>query len=319
MMTNQHPDIEILIDYADSPNAKAFSPVRQHLIHCSDCRFQVDRLSTLQQDIVNAIPRMAFNVDSAQADALLDQKIEGLINNQLDETSQQQVSAQLKENNDALKSALHYATHSTAMQRHLAETAPRPKAEEINGNGVSLSQRLGRYIKAYLQKKTPLWRTAPAAIALSALLTIIILPLLNTPPAATNRIAVYQDNPVMHFKKGVLPNASIGFFGEANTMNIPYQGMKISAIAADEIHFSWPSVQNAKQYTLTLYQYSNNEKKRLFNRSTQPSQLELNIELNIEQKGMALENNQRYEWQLSGTTHDEQQFSTRGGFVYYQH
>jgi len=308
MMQNQHPNIETLTHYADTPTAKEHRHVRQHLINCGACRSRVDQLTLLQQDIRKYIPRMNFSEHSPPADESLNEKMEMLIDGQLKNTPQAQISASIKNSKNVLKSALHYATHSAAMQRHLEKQAANPAATHTNGNRTALPQRIINIVGRYLKKQTPIWTTAPAAFALSALLTVITLPLLSKPTTAVGTIAVYQDNPTMSFKKGGLPNASIGFFGDANSMSVPYQGMKISPIPGGGIQFSWPPVDNAEQYALSLFQYSNNTKSLITDTSTQNTQHEF--------KALTLNNQHRYQWRLTGTTHDNQQFSSSGGFVY---
>ena len=291
---SDHPEIELLKNYLNNSAATEFSEVRLHIAQCSQCRTQVEGLMGLQQVS-----------EQSGDDALSDQQhqqIADYIDGRLSETEYQQQKEFLHSNPAAMKAALHYASHKSAMDKSISDPASVSSSNSVSG-GLWASM-LTKF-KALLSLQTSVWLTVPATAALVAILSISLF---NQPVSKQSMysVASYQDNAVIQFSpKNNLPG--IGFFVKSNKLSKPYEGLKVSVSDGRRFTIQWPQVPGAIKYSLRLQMFDQGNKIVIGEVTTEKNSAVFSVEPdNIYH---------RYEWVLSGETQDDRVFFTNGGFV----
>lgn len=292
MNVNEHPELELLKSYLRNSAAMQFSDLRLHLAECSECRHQLDGLMGLQQV-----------VEQLSTDVLSDQQhqhIADYINGGMSEAECQQQKLFLHSSPAAMKAALHYVSHKSAMDKSISE--PVSKANHVSDGlwKITLAK-----LKALTCMQTPIWFTVPTATAIVALLAVNVF---NQPEydQSTVSIANYQDNAIIQFRsKDHLPG--IGFFAKSDQLTEAYNGVKVSVSESGQFNIQWPPVPGAIKYNLRL---------QVFDKGIKTVLGEVTTKTNSALIPVKLDNlNHRYEWVLSGETGDNRVFFVNGGFV----
>lgn len=307
-MKNTHPDVEQLAGYMESPESSQHSTIRKHLMSCDHCRTRVDKLIQLEFDIRHYVPRFRQqsvvnnNFDNENQD------IEQFIDKQLDSDKSHSVKQQIQSSPESLKAALHYAVHSTAMNKNVNNSnsdSGLQKYKESRKDRATGS--VFHYLIQLLRSPAPVWSMAPATLLLAI---IISLPLIYSQTSYQDNgllIAKFQDNAVLSYSSADIPAGSIGFFHDAKSRTEPFNGIDVTVNSNKGLDLNWRPVNKAKSYTLKVYRIENNEQHELISRSTTRPTVNLN--------NINLESGKHYRWQLNGLTEDGLKFSTQGDFV----
>lgn len=307
-----HPNIESITAYLASPHAEEFKQLSLHLAACGECRSQVGALSTLRDNFADMNVELygqATEGGTELAEVLEQQLIEHYVDDQLQGEEKQRIAALLQKDPQALKAALHYASHSSSMQRELPEfnkvtITDQTKADQTGlrqGQNRSGKPALTSRLKDWFYMQTRVWITVPITAAAAATLAILLIP-----ASGVLTIASYQDNPVIQFEqKNQLPG--IGFFSAARKTVEPFGKVKIELLGKGAIALSWVAVEGAESYTVRLQMFANGQKISVGENTTTATRIEF--------EGMKFEFDHRYEWVLSGKTADAKTFHTSGGFV----
>ncbi|WP_455208038.1 hypothetical protein [Kaarinaea lacus] len=314
-METQHPSVEQLIGFMESPEIGTHSNIRRHLMACDSCRRQVDKFSQLEMNIKHHVPRFTSQHTVVENTG---QMIERFVDQQLDDEQHQLIQHRINSDPRVLKSALHYAVHSAAMSRNLDALKNKPLTTGISSttSRQGLIHRWLRQMKQSLQSPMPTWALAPASIAIAAIVSLALVShSVSHQPQA--QIAAYQDDPRITFERAGMPSGSIGFFHDAQSSSKPFSGIKIAVnqtpgengeVGNQQLVFEWPTIDTATDYQLSIYTYQDNDRQLLARQSSDKSQL-IFSDLN-------LANRQHYQWELSGVTKNGLKFRTTGDFVY---
>lgn len=311
MNSTSHPNTERLAAYLDRPEDSEFRDLSLHLVSCENCRAQVSALNAVQDELAKiymTTDQQYTEDDTGLARAMHKQHIEQYIDDQLYGEEKQKVEMMIEENSRALKAALHYACHSSAMQRELPKFTDQqiPVQPELQAKqNQSVSPNFILSIKDWLSLRTPIWLSVPVTAVTTALL-VFVLTLNFTPYSRDITIASYQDNAVIHFQPKNQP-PGIGFFNKALKTTQPYASMQIKLVEKSTIALSWLAVEKAESYTVRLQMFKGGQKIKLGEITTKDTGTEFD--------GINTDGDHRYEWILSGKTTDAKTFYTSGGFV----
>ena len=313
--TTSHPDIENMMAYLANPDASGFRELSLHLAACGVCRSQLGTLTTLREgleDLNSESYQQSIERDTELDEALQQQLIERYVDDQLQVEEKQQIAALLQKNPQGLKAALHYASHSSSMQRELGQAALPEFSNETRASQTSSSQHQNKRSKAHkpallsrlknwFSLQARIWISVPITATAAAVLAIVFMPV-----SETLTIAGYQDNPVIQFEqKNELPG--IGFFSTARKVVKPFERVTIELVEKDTIALSWLAVEGADSYTVSLQKFALGQKIELGKNTTTTTRIEF--------KDLNIDLNHRYEWILTGKTTDAKTFYTSGGFV----
>jgi hypothetical protein len=311
MSTTTHPHIEQISGYLSNPTSKEHRELGLHLAQCSDCRAMADTLSKLEnhlESLNSDAYHLSMQSDPELRQMLEDQSIENFVDGQLVGIDKQSVITKLAQDKMALKAALHYASHSSAMADESRSWQPCSSPGEKRPSGMpdkSVGNQLWAFIKAWMGRPIPIWTTIPSAGLATAVLIFALITIVQ-PPQRELTIAGYRDNPVLQMRPAS-NTPGIGFFSSAPQSVIPFDHVKVSLKGKDSIAISWPAVSGAKAYTIRLMAYPNGIQTILNEKTT------LSTRLTFE--GLEIGPGRRYEWMLSGETVDSQFFYAEGGFV----
>ena len=306
-----HPDTDQLTAYMLEPTGGKSRQISLHLIECRDCRTQLKLITELRehmQDINTEQFKESIKTDADFVDMLDKHKIEEYIDARLDEDSAMQVRHKLLDNTQALKAALHYASHSACMERGLSTMSDSMSSvESANPSHLKPGSQEGvmSRMKHWLHSRVPLWLTIPATAALAGVLSITVLPH-GLQFAQNPSIIAYQDNPVIQFRQGkALPG--MGFFSNANKQAQPYDGIVANVLDKNVIQLQWPEVQGATSYTIHLKIFKMGQQISVGRLTTTQHQASF--------KRADQDTGYRYVWSLHGKTGAGELFSTKGGFI----
>lgn len=311
-MQNQHPSTEQLAGYLDAPEAATQSEVRHHLMACQQCRVRIDQLTQLELDIKHYAPRFAGPAPISDGS---DQAIESYLDNgaNLQVNEQQDAENRIKSDPAALRAALHYAVHSSAMKRGIdPATFGNVSQQTSTGNHAATRHRLKEWLTRMirpLRQPVPLWAMAPASLALAIVVGIGVF-YSDGAGNRTGRLVAFQDNPTMTFQQPGAPAGSIGFFHDAQAQRKPFSGMTIATNNNGDLTFRWPAITNATRYQLEIFTIVNNDQQLLKETTTTARTVTL--------QNVTLSDKQHYQWHLSGKTRDNMIFKTSGDFLYLQ-
>lgn len=303
MNVSDHPELEQIKDYLNNCSSEQYSGLRLHLAQCSQCRSLTEALMALQQNSQQAMS------EDAEQDVLTEhehQQIADYIDGRLSDAEHQQQKDFIHSTPLALKAALHYASHKSAMDKaELVSSADTSLASSpytgISGLGYAVLQK----IKAFTAFEAPVWLTVPVTAALVALLSINLLEL-PAPQQASYKIASYQDNAVIQYgPKNHLPG--IGFFAKSAQLSEAYDNLKVSVSEDARFTLRWPAVARAVKYTMRLQMFHQGNKMVLGEVTTKQPFAVISTRLE--------DIYHRYEWVLSGETSDNRVFLANGGFV----
>lgn len=294
-----HPNLAQLWEYLEEPETASQGKTLDHITGCAACRTRVARLAALQTRLQRTLPRFsAIASTGAEADALdISHWIDSTAANGHDLAQE----ARLK-HPAQLKAALHYAVHRSALQRDLPETHTLPPRARHAARDISFLQRIARLFMLRL----PVW--IPAATAAALVWATLGLSRLDSGDAArTPPLVSYQDAPVMHFQPADGAPPGIGFFSAASSSERPFTGVRLTRPQPGVLELNWPAVDNAAGYRVALYRIANFEREAIAEQTATVPQVSFN--------NFDFTPNRRYEWEISGSTHDGNKFSARGGFV----
>jgi hypothetical protein len=289
MNTNTHPDIELFNEYLDQTDSVEFNDLRMHLASCGECRSELEALTVLRNH--------HHELGSAENDEVDQQNIMDYIDGHLSGKQLIEAEKSIENSAAALKSALHYATHSASMDEALQVNKA---VVDESGKFVGLFSKLA----GLLQFNAPIWVSVPiTAVIVSAFIVSLQTGLyLNENEL---QVTAYQDDAMMQFKKShSLPG--MGFFSKTHQYTKAYNNMGIK-LDENRLDFNWPVVEGAVSYNLRVQYYAQGQSIEIDTISTIVPHAQINIKLS--------DINHRYEWVLSGTTSDEMNFSAQGGFV----
>ncbi|MFV1984141.1 MAG: hypothetical protein ACC657_11425 [Thiohalomonadales bacterium] len=305
MKTDTHPETVDIIAFLENPESSEFTDLELHLATCSDCRKQINTLTELQSNIqspefLQQLMQQEKNISPELKATFSEQKIEQYVDQNLSEKEFLNIDNLVKENPQALKTALHYASHQSAMQRELTESSSNNKA-------ITSTRHFSIYhlLKKYLTFSTPAWLMVPVT-AFASVVVIFIMSSQFIKQDNTMIIASYQDNAIIQFRSGKI-QPGIGFFRNTSKKIKPFSNMKIELLNNSNLVFTWPKVENATSYLMRL-QTIKQDRIIILDEVT-------SLNNRTEFKNLKLENNQRYQWILTGKTTANEIFSTSGGFV----
>lgn len=304
---NDHPEIESLKSYLNNSAATEFNDLRLHLAQCSQCRTEVEGLIGLQK-----ITELSAS-NSSDNDVLSEQQhqlITDYIDGRLSEAEFQQQKEFLQSNPAAMKAALHYASHKSAMDRSISESLKKStqvsSSDQLNSSlWVGLLIKFKSKAKSLANLQTPVWLTVPVAATLVALLTINLFnqPITEQPLVS---IARYQDNAIIQFRsKEQIPG--IGFFAKSTQLSKSYAGVSVSIAEDKYFKLQWPSVPDAIKYNIRLQMFDQGNKIVMGEVATEKNSAVITVDID--------DISHRYEWVLSGETSDARVFFANGGFV----
>jgi hypothetical protein len=292
MNVSKHPQLDILKNYLNNTAADEFSDLRLHLAQCADCRNLVDSLSSLKS--------FTAQQSADELSELQHQQIIDYVDGNLHGAQADILKSLLNSDPAAMKAALHYASHKSAMQRSI-ETA---ESGSIIHRDKSIAFIYNK-LKSLLAFQAPVWVSVPATAAVVALLSVNLFNAAQYDKTDYNLVS-YQDNPVILFRtKKSLPG--IGFFNQSGSSSSHYNGLQVSVSDSNHFTFRWPAIEEAAIYKLRLQMYEHGNKVVIANITTDKTFATISPDL--------ASINHRYEWVLSGETTDSRTFMAKGGFV----
>lgn len=302
MNTRKHPEPELLMAYQQNPEAEQYAHIALHLAQCSQCRHQLSTSARLKE--------LYPAIDSTHISAAQQQVVDELLYGDISNPALEKNRDSIRNNPLMLKSALHSLSAKYEAQDNLQQLQPEKPQPVKDHKPDPVQGWLGR-MTDYIKVNSNTWLTASITAVVTLTVTLFMMPggdLVNpvTNDGSSVTIASYQDDGQIRF----MPRQSmpgIGFFSAAKHGSKPYDNIHIHYVAEDELLIKWAAVQNASAYELTLYRYSQGEKKLLHKEKT------VHTSTRVQLKPRPF--NQRYEWVLSGTTTDDQSFITSGGFI----
>lgn len=297
MTTDTHPQLEQLVDYLENPNAIEYAELRRHIAGCFQCRKQIDGLSTLSQTLSQAVCREKIA-------ELPDNQIEDYIDGRLTNIQHQKTQTLLNENKDALKAALHYAMHSTAMREAKAETAqsiPKPASLKTqHKTQQNLLQRL-------LAWRPPALTTVPLAAAAAFALAITVVPLLDEQHNEKLVVAAFQDHAVLELQPAAADMPGMGFFHSSQGREIPFSGLRMQHENNTGLFVNWAAVESAQNYHLRLSMVTDEGTQIIAETDSRLPEAHF--------KNLKLHAGRHYQWALSGNTKSGLHFRSNGGFA----
>jgi hypothetical protein len=307
--------MDTLLAYLEDADNADFADVRLHIATCRDCRASIRKLTRLQESIRNTGPAQnrLTEISSQLASALDRQAIERYVDGELDETQRESVTQLLETEPNALKAALHYASHSAASRHLLAETEHLAVDTAVASQQTTTAKRtiagqssgLMEQLKKFIDFKPPVWISVPATAVVVFIMTMTLLSdWTASTPGFT--VAAYQDKPVIHYQ-GADQLPGIGFFNKAHRSTASFGPMEIRYNNNQDLSLHWPQVPKAAQYHLALYLISEGRKITVHEMDLTANQTTL--------ADFKAEAGKRYEWTLNGETTDAKSFYATGGFV----
>ena len=290
MTTETHPQLEQLLDYLENPKATEHTELRRHMAGCAQCRKQVVGLNTLSNTLSQAVAH-------EKTTEVPHKFIEDLVDGKFEEPQRQEAQKQIKQNKDALKAALHYATHSTAMRT--AENTTQALTSTTNTQ-TGLLQRLFAW-------RPPALTTIPLAAAAAFAIAITVVPLLDKPNNNMLAVVAFQDHAVLALQAPAADTPGMGFFHSAQKREVPFAGIQMQYDRQSGVTTHWPMVESAKNYHLQLSSITNKGKQFLAEADSQLPQAHF--------KNLKLEAGRHYQWVLTGLTETGLSFRTEGGFA----
>ena len=293
-----HPAVLQLLQLSKAPEKPEYRELRLHLATCSQCRGQLETLSSLRQHAGG------LRVESNQAvEPDLADQISDLVQGRLQPKAADRLRQKIKQSPASLRAALHYASHDAAMQAEI-KTGIQAPVQPVAAD--SFVEQCKQILNRWLHIQTPVWKLVPVAAVLIAGFTVVMTQQGEPYPGLAPAILSFQDNLRMRFV-GQETQPGIGFFAGAQQDSKPYGTVSINLIDRQSLHFSWPAVDDALTYTLKLQVFRSGEKIVLDQLSTQATQASIHLSEPLTRH--------RYEWVLSGNTANHRSFQTSGGFV----
>lgn len=301
MKASEHPNTESIVAFIEAPDNSEHGALKQHLAQCPACRQTAGKLSMLFNNLQEFVPE-SINAEAAtlsEQDAL---DVAQYVSGELDQQRAQQIADKLQQDDSLMKAALHYSLHGQAMEKEVSiDTSATTTGASQANNGFALGEKLINIWQEFRNWRPAVWISAPV----TAMLVIVLMT--NFSIQKTNMVAVYQDDPVVHFQKTTQAIPGIGFFNAARDSSRKYGKVLASSDKQGLITMQWPAVENASNYTVSIYRLEGLEKVVL------DTQLVAGTSTTFTE--FTPEKRHHYFWEIKGKTTDGQLFYTDGGFV----
>ncbi len=264
---NEHLSEEALHVFLEAPDDHSAAELRQHLMACADCRAEVSRLQIAQEFVRAHVETISRAAQPSP-----------------------------------LRSQLHQLTHEMAMADMASELVENGETASKTSWWAGLLHSLSKALRAKVSAFS-LPATALAAFC-AAYLTV------TTTSQPTDGLIEFQDaQGLVMTKTGEQPG--LGFFhgaGKKEEKLVAYAGFLVSADRSGRyIQISWPEVDGARRYEVTLHEVSNNVRQQVDQISTDKTVWL--IDRTAVQSGIL------YRLTLTGTTDKDFTFRHTGGFV----
>lgn len=303
---NGHPNNEALIAFVEEPSSSEVATVSLHLAGCKDCRVRISKMATMLEKVSSIVPRMNNDIDeatAAKAQAYVDTR-----RKDINQINIEHLSAKEQ------KAALHYALHSVAMEKALAEQPATAQQEQVieaptkdKVQQPDLLSQLADFFTSLVQWHPPAWATVPITAGLVFGIVFMLQPTVQHKPGSDMVAAVYQDEPSIIFTQQGPGLPGIGFFEGGREKKESFGGFKVTTDEGNQLHLQWRPVKSAVKYSIRLYVLTGSERTVI---GTQTSSTNNTTFLNYK-----VEPGRRYEWELTGETEDQLNFKAEGGFV----
>jgi len=150
------------------------------------------------------------------------------------------------------------------------------------------------------------WISIPLTAITVFALSVLLIPQLQNQNNQHWTMASYQDTQLSRYKQAATPSPGIGFFSNAAVTQQAFDNISIS-YSQNRLHLNWQAVQDAQQYTFSLYRGKNKQKSLVTTTTAETNTAVIdNLDLQLAQ---------HYMWELKGQTTDQSVFSVSGGFV----
>lgn len=290
MKLNQHPDDQQLQAYLQEPEADRFIDISLHLASCVDCRQQLAGMQKFKS-IYRQLKGVVLSNQQQQ---------------RVDEFTQQSLSredyAVAQEEIRAHPAMLKSALYSLSLQPVAVQAGSTQTTSAIKNQSSFITRLI-----EWFNWPMPQWSSVALASVITLMVTLVVDNTMLQQAANTSlQISSYQDSENMRF---IPPQTvpGIGFFSAAKNYTKPYQGLQVSLDQNQQLQLQWQAVDEATQYQVALYRFSNGNKQLVKKVTTQNTYAALQLQLESF--------NQRFEWTLSGSTSQQVSFITSGGFV----
>lgn len=284
-----HLTTEQLLEIAEDPN-RLTDDQRTHLLSCAECR---TKLSNLQRTMDQ------FNHEAGQlkgiASGVSETTLSDYFDGSLDETQASAIKAEIQSHGALTKEALHFLTHSAAMDRSLNNTAVVQEAEQPE---VSLKERVTDWLQSW---RAPVWQTASASFAVALVVGVLFL---NSPSSdAPTNVVQFQNDSGLYWQ---LPQPGMGFFQLSTAEQEPFDGVLVEMIG-DQVQFQWPEIQGVSEYQLQVQTLQQGNVMTVLNTTIDQTEVLESL--------TRFETGRQYDWTLTGLAEDGRQFRAQGGFV----
>ena len=294
MNHKDHPETAQLIAYSEQPETIALQAVGLHLASCGSCRKELQAMSDLRQHA----GWISINPDKYAEDIAIE--VDDLMHRRLSESQATELRQRVKQSPEALRQALHYARHHTAMAAQMSTIA------NTKNPSLSIIEGIKNRILGCLRFETPVWKLIPVTIVLVTVVTLLNHDLFQSGSLPLAKVVHFKDQASIQFVAQDL-QPGIGFFANAMQTSEGFEGVSISMTGDREMAFSWPEIKAATSYNLKLQVFKNGETVVLGRVSGKDNNAVISLSEAPSQH--------RYEWVLTGDTISKQSFQATGGFV----
>lgn len=307
-MASEHPDTEVLAGFIEAPESEESASIAAHLVQCAQCRRNVAQLQATSDAVKQQARFRTPNAQLSETEAL---DIAGYVEGNLSEGEAKAMKTRLAKDATAMKAALQYAAHSTAMQsqRHGDSDADGSPESSERSKPPASGRQAGLITGPMHWFRSRLAVQQQFAVAAAVVLSVLIVWAINIQPGQSMAVAVYQDRSVIEIEQPGGKRPGIGFFGSAEKTKIPYQGLD-ARFSRGKLHVVWPPVDAATDYQLRVDLVAGDTQEMLGEYSTQTTQVII--------ENIAPQPGARYLWTLSGKRIDGSTFKTSGGLVFVQ-
>jgi len=300
MNQTQHPDVETLVAYTESPNDPQHLHTALHMAKCTQCRESVNSIKLVLDNMENLTS--SSNDDSGESN-VSDEKINSLISGKLDQDSQDQIRELMKIDSYLTKRVLYHVSNSSLEKEgepSVVDTTL-PDFDKLQQGGT---ESVGGQLKKWFTDSVSARVGTPiAAAAAAAFLTFSVFT--SNPNDNGLQILAYQDDPTISIFE-TAPTPGMGFFKATEANKQSFSGVSVKTLKDDKLLLSWPVVNGATKYEITLKQFSKGKVLEVLSESSEVNSIEVAKRLNP---------GSRYEWVLKGKTKQGGEFKAFGGFV----
>jgi hypothetical protein len=282
-MTHLTP--EQMIEFIETPEAAHLSDFRDHLVHCAQCRTELASLEITVSEFKEK--HAGLSIDQTALHRSIDPlTLENYFSGSLSTQEHDKIKAELSTNPQLKKEALHYLTHTSAMNRSVEQASPeRTKTSWLEG--------LFSWLNGW---QLPVWQPVTASVSFVLVLGVLF-------STGQTELMQFQNDKGIYWQT---PQPGMGFFQLATAEKSDYPGVDVSQ-SAETLAFSWPEVEGVSDYRFEVQTLNEGRVQSLGETVVQTNQANIPIERFTRGK--------HYEWVLSGLASDGREFQARGGFV----